>query len=256
MDIKKIQKKLNKIQLLTDNLQDQDHISSIEKDLLKDYIRSLYEEVLTLNDSNDEKISIIEEPVKFKAEEKYTPAPEIKADPQPIPVAEIIEVAAPQKMEIETAVSFDNLMANPSPESTLEQVSSIRITDPDSGQQLKYEQVQTMTQDGTISLSKNMEMIFADERVVELSDKLSRTKVDDILKTMGINERMFTVAELFGNNHSEFMDTVMQLNTAQNFDEARTMLTNGVASKYKWDTDERWKKAQQFVKNVRRKFVV
>lgn len=249
MDIKKLLKKINKIQLLAESFKEQERISALEKDLLKDYVRALYEEVLHIDCEKEVPLSVVDEPVIIegevnrKAEVKYTPLSD-----------------GPQKNESEKPVVEPTITgkierANPPSEYELEQVSGLRVSDAKSGQQMKYEQVQTMTESGTLTISKNMELIFADEKVVELSEKLSRTKVDDILKTMGINERMFTIAELFANNQAEFMETVSRINNAQDFQEAREILISSVALKYRWDADDRWKKAQQFVKNIRRKFV-
>lgn len=249
MDIKKLLKKINKIQLLAESFKDQEKISAIERDLLKDYIRALYEEILLVDCEKEAPLNIMDEPValgEIKREEglKYRTVSD-----------------GPQKNDFETPV-FEPMIAGdlkranaPSGEYELEKVSGLQVLNEESGQQKKYEKAQSSKDSGTLTISKNMERIFAEEKVVELSEKLSRTKVDDILKTMGINERMFTIAELFANNQTEFMETISKINKAKDFQEAQEFLISTVASKYQWDADDRWKKAQQFVKNVRRKFV-
>lgn len=249
MDIKKLLKKINKIQLLAESFKEQERISAIERDLLKDYIRALYEEVLREDCEKEAPLIVIDEPVtvgEIKREEgfKYRS------------VSDDLQKNEAEKPVFEPMVNSEIKRPNtPSGDFELEKLSGLQVSDEKSGQQKKYEKAQSSTDSGSHTISKNMERIFAEEKVVELSEKLSRTKVDDILKTMGINERMFTIAELFANNQTEFMETISKINNAQDFQEAREILVSTVASKYQWDADDRWKKAQQFVKNVRRKFV-
>ena len=43
--------------------------------------------------------------------------------------------------------------------------------------------------------------LFQTEQINELSDKLSFSPISDLTKAMGLNERIFTVNELFGGNN-------------------------------------------------------
>jgi hypothetical protein len=71
---------------------------------------------------------------------------------------------------------------------------------------------------------------------------------------MGINERIFTQQELFGNNQMQFNETLQKLNNCQNFIEAKQYLLDNVISVYDWTNEQKIKKAATFVKLVKRKF--
>jgi len=102
--------------------------------------------------------------------------------------------------------------------------------------------------------SPAMTELFEVNAVSELSDKLSQSPVKDLTKAMGINERIFTVNELFGGNQDEFNNLMVALNGMPNYDEARTVLMKSAASKYDWDTPAMQKKARTFIKLVQRRF--
>ena len=71
---------------------------------------------------------------------------------------------------------------------------------------------------------------------------------------MGINERIFTMNELFGGDQAAFDDTIKALNGFSNFAQAKNYLAANVASKFKWDAKAKKKKAKTFVKLVRRRY--
>ena len=90
--------------------------------------------------------------------------------------------------------------------------------------------------------------------VTDLSDKLSLKPVADLTKAMGINERIFTINELFDGNREEFENIMLALNGLNNFDEAKDVLIRSVAGKYRWHSDTRFKKARNFIKLVQRRY--
>jgi hypothetical protein len=96
--------------------------------------------------------------------------------------------------------------------------------------------------------------IFDIEETNDLSGKLSARPIADLTKSMGLNEKIFTVKELFGNENDVFAKTMDTLNGFKSFEEAKSYLVSNVADKYDWASDGKIKKAQTFIKLVKRRY--
>ncbi len=89
----------------------------------------------------------------------------------------------------------------------------------------------------------------------ELSDKLAKTSISDIGKSMSINEKIFTVKELFSGDRSSFDDAIEKLNSFKTYDEATNFLSTNVAEANDWLSPDKEKKVKTFLKLVQRKYV-
>jgi len=78
--------------------------------------------------------------------------------------------------------------------------------------------------------------------------------VRDLTKALSINERYFTIQELFGGDSALFKQTLQKLDGLSNFHEAREALIHDVAPKFEWGTAAKKKKAENFIKLVRRRY--
>ena len=117
----------------------------------------------------------------------------------------------------------------------------------------KYES----SENGTVELleiSDKMLEIFKLEEIADLSDKLSSSPIPDLTKAMGINEKIFTVKELFGGDQSSFDNMMLAINGLSSYDEAKDILIKSAAMQYDWDKPSRFKKARSFVKLIQRRF--
>jgi hypothetical protein len=243
MNIRKIEKKLDKFSKLLKSA-DGENLNRLEKDLLLSYLREIYEDISGGSSDEDEPAkktlaSIKEEPVM------KTPAP-------PPPVASKDEVV--EEIEIVEEVQAVPEVPRESFRVSSQKESTVTLTHEESGDQLVMTETRTMDEQGKITMSKNMELIFSDEKALDLSDKLSRSRVDDILKTMGINDRILAIKELFGNSTEIFNQTIHKLNQLPDFESAKLYLMENVAGKYEWDKDEKWPDAHKFIKNVKRRY--
>ena len=100
-----------------------------------------------------------------------------------------------------------------------------------------------------------MKALFDIQDSSELSDKLANAPIPDLTKSMGINEKIFTINELFGGNQSEMDNMLVALNGLESFEEAKSILKNSVASKYNWSDTHKSKKAKNFIKLVKRRYI-
>ena len=109
--------------------------------------------------------------------------------------------------------------------------------------------------DVTVQQSKDMELLFSLETGNEISDKLSTTPIKDISKAMSINERIFTIKELFGGSQESFDKTISSLNGFASYDDAKTFLSESVVGENNWLDPEKSKKVKKFLKLISRKYI-
>jgi hypothetical protein len=117
-------------------------------------------------------------------------------------------------------------------------------------------QAEEEDEDQPVSFSDlNLDILFSNKNLNELSDKLSQSHIDDIGKAMGLNERIFTLNELFNGDNSDFEKSLVELNSAASFAVAKEIIATNLAVKYNWLTDSKIKKARDFVKLVKRRYI-
>ena len=88
----------------------------------------------------------------------------------------------------------------------------------------------------------------------ELSEKLGQTRINDLNNAMGLNERIFTVNELFGADNSLYRNVIRDLNNLTSYEEAKAYLSTNVAEKFNWTHKSKRNKAKNFIKLVRRRY--
>ena len=96
--------------------------------------------------------------------------------------------------------------------------------------------------------------IFERSSSSDLSEKLSASPIKDIKKAIGINDRIFTINELFGGDKEVFNDSIDKLNTFETFEQAKDFLLSEIAEKYNWSKADNVKKAKRFVKLLSRRY--
>lgn len=237
MDIRSFNNKLNKISALTVTGQDDMALSQLERDLILSYIRDLYEIALD-NSQATSKLSV----------------PKIEAV-KVAPIEQTVAVQAPVKIVEEVPVPVVAEPITPTVEISQPKVDVPEIAKPI--EQIPSQEIFHSAPTPKVSSLISPEVmaeLFAEEKISDLSDKLALSPVKDLTKSMGINERIFTQQELFGNNQQQFNDTLQRLNNCQNFEEAKQYLIENVITTYGWTNENRLKKASTFVKLVKRKF--
>ncbi|MDQ3016605.1 MAG: hypothetical protein M3R25_07805 [Bacteroidota bacterium] len=96
--------------------------------------------------------------------------------------------------------------------------------------------------------------IFDQQKSDEMSHRFNQAPIPSIVSAMGLNERIFTLNELFGGDKMLFDNICQKLNGLHSLDEARQVLMNGPARDYKWADAERIKMAEQFIRIVARRY--
>lgn len=228
MNWKPFLSKLQKIKVLAENAESDGQLSKLEQDLLASYIREMYE--LLYADTSAE-------PVKkqVKAEPVIVTQPEVVVSKEvETPVVIKTEPVLPieEKVEIPVHVPVAEPVEPAKPSTPIFTTSSVKSIDP--------------------SL---LAELFAEEKVTDLSDKLASQKINDLTKAMGINERIFTIQELFNNDNGLFSKSMENLNQLPDFSSAKNYLTNELIPVLDWTSDKKIKKAATFIKLVRRRYM-
>ena len=239
MDIKNFNRKLHKISSLAENANDDNDLTALERDLLLSYIRDLYEIAL------DHKVS---EPAKRENKPVVNPItdrPQVEqiqpVTPSVVHVVKEIVVETPPQVVVAEEQTARIEIQHIEPEKVIEKPIEVINTPKKAGKEIISQEI--------------MDELFAEERISDLSDKLSLSPIKDLTKSMGINEKIFTQQELFGNNQQQFITTLEKLNNCQNFTEAKQYLLENVINDFGWTSEGKVKKAATFIKLVKRKFV-
>lgn len=96
--------------------------------------------------------------------------------------------------------------------------------------------------------------LFTFKKVEDLSEQLDSTPISSIQKAMGLNERILTQNELFGGDKNSFDNALQRLNSLERFEDARHYLSEELIPQYDWMDEKRIKKAQWFIKLIKRKY--
>ncbi len=103
--------------------------------------------------------------------------------------------------------------------------------------------------------SDAIQAIFSDKSPTGLVDFLGLSPLSDLNKAWGLNEKILVIKDLFGDDSSSFNQTVEVINKLSTFEEAKSYLIQNVVIKYEWNDLSKFKKASEFVKQVKRLFV-
>jgi len=249
MDLNKAKILLNKIASLHKSMSaDANNISAIEKDLMMNYVRQLYDAYLY--ESAPQKMVEVETPKVeiIKSTPKPHKKPMVKKEPPVLEVPQIIEkeieivVPKPKTPKPRLIELPDSLKEISEPMPSPERTSPPPAPEPQPTSAIK------------INASPEIEDLFDIRAATELSEKLASSPIKDLKKSMGLNEKIFTINELFGGDKSAYDNAVVTLNGVKNFDQAKAYLIENVASKYGWTEKGKRKKATNFIKLVRRRY--
>ncbi len=252
MDLTKAQRLLIKIQAFIDNGNGSE-LSRLEKDLMKSYIIQLYDTVTTEEAPTQvEKPKQVEMPVtKFQRPEApplYIPDPPKHELPKPEPEKPVYhEPIAPKIQEVPLEIKIP--VQEPVIHLPKFEPVDIPVVEPVKEVAHVHKVVSTPA-DASDDLAKLFEL----PKVEEMSGKFSHIPIDNIEAALGLNERIFTLNELFGANREVFESTCAKLNNLNSFSEAKYLLLNGPASQYKWADQERVKMAEHFIRIVARRY--
>lgn len=232
MDLQQSKKVLDKINALYQSLSvEEDHISTIEKDLMLSYIRQLYESFL------DTKPETLSTPAR-KAIKKV----KIKKEPAPTPVVEQPVNKQPTEPVLEVTPPAPQPEPAPPVKEEVVNKPEAKAPAPPSAPKSKAP---------TLGKYKSL---FENKEAHELSEKLSLQPIKDITKAISINDKLLYVNALFGKDSNTYASTLNKINALGSMDEASDMLLDH-AKTNDWLDEEKQDTARAFIKLVRRRFI-
>lgn len=286
MDLTKAQRLLTKIQAFLDNGNGHE-LSRLEKDLIKSYVQQLYEAVTSDETSIGDELQKTKEvpPQKnYKSEptpKVETPAPRVTEPVKPeTEVTEYPEYVAPvykteptlytehhslkqeknvEKEEIKPEFKSAPIVENPKMETQPEHVKEHIPFERNTEEFSKYGPVKETVHapKHVISHGQSDEALlklFDLQKSDEMGSRFSHVPIASIESAMGLNERIFTLNELFGGDKGLFDAWCAKLNSLNSFADAKKVLVEGPAKDFKWSEPERIKMAEQFIRIVSRKY--
>jgi hypothetical protein len=254
MNFNRAQLLLEKISVLLRSMNaSPEHVAAVEKDLMRSYIQQLYEVFL-------EEKETAPPAAKTKMTEPPRPAP--RHEPEPAPVERKPETSfeleeTPPLEDVKERLQAKHEHAAPK---ITELPPSLREITDEKPEPARPEPVAPKQEAPPVApktpkhISPDLEELFENQGVKELSEKLSQLPIADLTKAFGINERIFTVNELFGGDTPFYNDVVKKLNSLSDFDAAKVYLSEEIAVRFDWIHKDRKKKAMEFIKVVRRRY--
>ncbi len=193
--------------------------SQLEKDLILQYLRELYECINLEGDAAPATPQVQAAPVTPTIE-----TPVVRSAPQPV-AAPVMSSNGSTNGTVASSSGTATHVAPP-----VEKTKKVKI-DPE------------------------LDTLFEESNLTDLSQRFANAPIKDIGKAMGINERILTINELFKGDQQAFQSTADALNACANFEEAKAYLVNGIATKNDWASNKRKKKAVVFIKLIRRRYL-
>lgn len=264
MDIPQTRSLLQKISQLVDSVDlSQGNVSRLERDLLLDYTRRLYETLAAeasmqaVPEVPVHRSTPVPDPVSQVAfhapvavdssgvkpgsiSDNPDPTPALTGSSAPASAPEPIESEQPPIPEVQIEAVVEEV---PAPQ---ESITEEKAPEPPSTS------IPVVTQ---VSTAVDMSALFVQPEARDLGDKLRLSRIEDLSRAMGINERFLTINELFGGNHETFDNVLRHLNSLSTFENARHYLEQEVIPAFGWMDDKKQKKAAIFIQLVQRRYL-
>jgi hypothetical protein len=251
MDIRSAEELLHKInRLFAEFQQNPVRVSQLEKSLMQDYLREMYDALLA-----------------------EVPMAETKSDPPrpeaPPPAAQPKQAQEPSKKRIivteqetveKKTVSEDvqplakekphkDLPLSPPSDFPTEKIHRGPTTPPES----KPVEAKPVAPPVPVSAVSDFDKLFDFGPIVEISEKLALSPISEL--KFSINDRLLYLGSLFKNDNVAFDAAIAELNRLDNLEAAREYIRLNLLAKFDWMEEEKRPMLQSFIKLLRRRYL-
>ena len=101
--------------------------------------------------------------------------------------------------------------------------------------------------------SVNEQYASTPDKAESVADKLNKSKILDLKKGMGLNQRFLFTNDLFSGDKNAFESTLTKLNSFDSIIEAKAYLSSDIESAFDWDLES--STVVQFISLLERKFI-
>ena len=260
MDFDKTSILIKKIKSLHEGLKLAPSINAIEKDLLLNYISELHQ---TVQDEPTEPVvsaSVLNTPTVVEP----TPiAPEMPVfdavEPEEYAIEEefemasapIIEEVVESSNQVDESVEISDFIADMNAEIN-DTMLVEEIVPPVEPAVIAETPAYTPTNEVVMGAYGEL---FEEENSTDLSAKLASKPIADIYTGLSINDRFLVLKELFAGDKAAFSIAIDRLNDFSNFEEAKQLIIKELAPHYDWLTDQKVKKAKNFIQTIKRRYL-
>jgi len=229
---------------------DDGEIASIERDLMLSYIRQLYESFLDTGETIVAKSrgTKVKQNPDFEITNEPTPKPAVKKYTPP----RIIEIPDTVKESPAPAPVKKQAPPPPPPPKPEPKPASTPAPEPVAPPPPKPAPAPKPTAKSTAD--PEVRSLFVFKEAKELSEKLSAQPVQDLTRSMAINDRLLYTNDLFAKDNNALNAALKQLNELGSMDEAQPVLEE-FAKKHAWTDEEKVDTAMAFIKLVRRRYL-
>ena len=102
------------------------------------------------------------------------------------------------------------------------------------------------------SASVNEQYASTPDKTESVADKLKNSKILDLKKSIGLNQKFLFTNDLFKGNKNDFESVIEKINTFDSIIEAKAYLSSEIENKYNWEEDS--SAVKQFISLIERKF--
>jgi hypothetical protein len=222
---------LEKIETLHRSISmDSDGVNRIERDLMLNYLRQVYDIYLDL-DTEKAPPPLRSTPPPPPKEAAPTPEPTPTPTPEPEPPAP----ASPANEYVPAPPPPP--AAPPAPQPEAKPPAPVPAAEPPA----------------IVSIPPALSSLFEQKAARELSEKLGQRPVQDLTKAMAINDRLLYANSLFQGDSRVMNNILTELNSQPDFAAAQRILVD-LAKQYDWAAEPREEVAKSFIKLVRRRW--
>lgn len=97
--------------------------------------------------------------------------------------------------------------------------------------------------------------LFDSATSVENAGKWGSTPIADLGKSIGLNDKISMIKELFSDDQHAFNNALTQLNNIGGFEQAKDYMMRNLVTVYNWGQGNKTERAQQFINLVRRRYL-
>lgn len=264
MNVQHVKQKLDKVNsFFTYLVENQEVVSHLDRDVFLASIRALYDACFEnasilpptetapkqepkTTETNKKRPKLV---FNHQNTNKTIPKKEKITPQQPSVVQEVTkEVVEPSNPAVDfTPKEVVSSIPSMQEVSTPDVSPKIESTDPTETPQQKPPQEETF--------QAIYEPLFHYKAATDLSQKLSTSKLDNLQKALGLNEKFLYINELFGGDVGQFQNAIKILNEGESFDAARHYMEQHLIDQNKWMDKPKKAVAKDFIKLVRRRYV-